>query len=319
MSAWKSLKGKARKASPWLYDGLLKIGTSKISRTLRSAPSLVRDEWLLRRNAPILRVDLAERNGLGAMFSDAAQVLHYADIKGLTPSIRFLNPLYAPDPSNPSDWLDILLTRLQPASSDAPPIPLKQNLRRHLDRHIDALTIERANRLFLSHFAPNAELTAHVDIICAAKSIGRHTIGVHFRGTDKALEAPRVKWDLVKRALDARLSDFSNVLLASDEPEFLEHMYAVYGRDKLVDLDCAHIFRGSTPAHLSDVDGPEKAREAFVTMLALARCGLLIRGASHLSAWSKILNPSLEVIMLERPFSDFPFPDGLIWQDQKIH
>eukprot|EP01031_Cornospumella_fuschlensis_P049646 gene49646-60774_t len=39
-------------------------------------------------------------------------------------------------------------------------------------------------------------------------------------------------------------------------------------------------------------------REALVTMIALSMCVACIRGSSHLSAWSKLMNPKLPVIML---------------------
>ena len=87
--------------------------------------------------------------------------------------------------------------------------------------------------------------------------------------------------------------------MATDEPEFLDHVRARYPADKVKDLDCKWIFPNAQPAHLTPGNGPEKAREALLTMLVLARCGLCIRTPSNLSHWAQILSPDLPIILIQ--------------------
>ena len=39
-----------------------------------------------------------------------------------------------------------------------------------------------------------------------------------------------------------------------------------------------------------------------MTILLLAKCDMVVRTPSHLSAWAKILNPEQKVVMLARPY-----------------
>jgi hypothetical protein len=49
----------------------------------------------------------------------------------------------------------------------------------------------------------------------------------------------------------------------------------------------------------------------------LSRCGFLIKTASYLSAWSKILNPELPVWLVAPPIGGGFFPDRVLWHDQE--
>jgi hypothetical protein len=57
-------------------------------------------------------------------------------------------------------------------------------------------------------------------------------------------------------------------------------------------------------------EGP--ARDAIVNCLILSRCEALLKTASILSAWSKLFNPRLPVVMLNRP------PDEHLWFPERV-
>jgi hypothetical protein len=74
--------------------------------------------------------------------------------------------------------------------------------------------------------------------------------------------------------------------------------------------------KGNTPIHFSGHPGLAIGREALVTCLLLARCGFLLKTASYLSAWAKIFNPSLDVLLISPTLGTGFFPDRALWADQ---
>jgi hypothetical protein len=59
--------------------------------------------------------------------------------------------------------------------------------------------------------------------------------------------------------------------------------------------------------------GADKAIEALVNIVAIGRSPVCIRTSSHLSAWSKILNPGMQTFTLNRPHDWMPqFPEAEI-------
>lgn len=270
-------------------------------------------------NRPRFAVNISGRMGLGAMLSHSVTVFHYCAENGLSPRLMFTNPLYAPLPGE--DWLERYFVRREQLGAAEAPLEAQRylginaNLTRILHRHLPTLTLQGAHDLFTAHMAIREDLIRRVDRLCDEGRLGERTVGVHFRGTDKRLEASRVDWSdmagLVDRALDQGLT---GIFVATDEPEFLTFMRSRFGVDRVTDLDCEEIFAGSAPAHLTAGNPETKAREALEAIVALSRCGLLIRGRSHLSAWAKILNPSLPIVVLGEMLKgdQFVFPENVI-------
>ncbi len=175
------------------------------------------------------------------------------------------------------------------------------------------LTLERAHDLFLASLQVRREFHEETDAFCREHGVGADTIGVHYRGTDKRLEASRVAWDDVAESIDANLAGHSYLFVATDEPEFLQFMQGRFGASRVVDLGCRELFSGR-PAHSTAGDPAVKASEAIRTILALFRCALLIRTRSHLSGWAKILEPSLPCIVFGTMHGNpsVVFPEHLI-------
>ena len=135
-----------------------------------------------------------------------------------------------------------------------------------------------------------------------------NAIGVHFRGSDKRLEATGVDWNDLTRIVDEclDLSASDHVFIATDESGFMNYMLQRYG-SRVKAFDCRHWSKDGVGAHFVGGGALEKGREALLTILLLSMCKVCIRGVSHLSAWAKIMNPSLPIIMLGRPFViEFP-------------
>jgi hypothetical protein len=264
-------------------------------------------------------VDVRGRMGLGATLSWAVGVLAYCERQNLEPVLRFGNPLYASAPGE--DWLDRyfirkpVLRRGIERGELAPEqyLTAGTTLMRRLRPAFDSLTLVQSCELFLNALDFRGELMEQVNRFCREHDVGANTVAVHYRGTDKAIEANLPSMDEVfevaKRALDLGQS---NLFVASDEPKFLEAITRYFGRSRVVDLGCRQIYSGR-PAHYESADNDEKAREALLTMLVLSRAGTMVRLRSHLSAWSSILNPAMPVITLGamRAGDQFRYPEHL--------
>jgi hypothetical protein len=136
-----------------------------------------------------------------------------------------------------------------------------------------------------------------------SENFGDHyVIGVHYRGTDKCDEAPRVSYEqihaavlhVVKMAQPAR----HKIFVATDEQAFLDYMLTsfpgviVYRR----------MFRSvdGRPTHFRNVNNHDKGGDAVLDCLLLSRCQILIRTASDLSLCSIRVNPTVPEIALNQ-------------------
>jgi len=299
-----------------LWGSLLRFRTSALPRAVVSARNQVRGRAKVRAHCPYFPVEISGAMGMGAVLSTAIMVLHDAERRGLRPYFRFTTPNYAVAPGR--DWLPTYFSQLVALPADLEPVqfhrvssPYDITFRR-LDR---GLTLHLAAELFSRHLQFESSLVEEARTFREREFGEDDVIGVHYRGTDKHYEAPRVAWERVVRTVRAELAIRPRpVFLATDEPEFLDYFREALPGVDISDLACSEIYSGGRPAHFSPGNNDQKAREALLTMLVLAGCGTCIRTSSHLSAWAKILNPDQVVIMLSRPERRaFAFPDKEIW------
>ena len=301
---------------PEAWEHLVKLRGSDAARAIGTFPNAMYGRALRRIQAPYFFADISGVMGLGAILSMAVQILDHCDRLGTVPYLRFTSPNYAPAAGGHADWLCQHFERRSEAFAANTARFLSVRNQWDLGKtffHAD-LSIERANKLFHEHLAVRDEIVESVNAFC--NGLPESTLGVHYRGTDKSLEAPRVAWtqvlDIVQKY---HIGSLSPVFVATDEPEFLDFMRQALGRSAIIDLDCQEIYTGQRPAHLTTGDPFMKAREALKTMLVLSRFKTCIRTPSHLSAWAQIFNPHQQVVMLDRPSgSSFRFPDRQIWE-----
>jgi hypothetical protein len=151
--------------------------------------------------------------------------------------------------------------------------------------------------------------------------VGAATLGVHFRGTDKKIEAHTIGWEAFCRLIETTLAEqpqLNNVFVSSDEQAFLDY-FAKWNFPVPISVAPARLLAtGTTPVHFSGHPGLAIGREALVASLLLASCGYLVKTPSYLSAWSKVFNPSLPVKLAVPPREGaFWFPDSQIWTEQQ--
>jgi hypothetical protein len=133
---------------------------------------------------------------------------------------------------------------------------------------------------------------------------GVRTIGVHYRGTDKSEEAPRVPYDVVAQAVadaGAGHGHAWRVYLATDEEACVDYMRERFG-DRLL---YRAIFRSRDGRPIDVVNSDRnftKGADAVWDCVLLSRASCLIRTASNLGLCAAFFNPSIPEVLLNRPY-----------------
>lgn len=176
------------------------------------------------------------------------------------------------------------LTRRQVFSLIQKHIKLKDNIQNELDVFVD------------NHFKKN------------------NVIGIHYRGTDKHIEAPVVSYKKVKNTIDKEIKNRGlkgyKLFVATDDQRFLDYLN-LHFRENII---CQDIYRSQdgTALHLNGSNHPyQLGKEALLDCLLLSKTELLIRTDSRLSLWSAYFNPKMKVITLNTNYYIGRTPDGL--------
>jgi len=167
------------------------------------------------------------------------------------------------------------------------------------------------HRLVRSHVEVRPEIRDEIDrIASAAFAPGAYVVGVHYRGTDSTHSAfglvndyrtapvPYTMYrDEVRRAIEAAASDRFQVLVASDEIDFVDFMRREFGDERLLCVEDAPRARaGGMAVHFDPalgVSNYEKGKSGLIDCLLLARTHYLVKGRSNLSDASLVFNAAL--------------------------
>lgn len=285
-------------------------------RVGQHAVALVRRLQLERaRRGGAVTFDIDGRMGMGAMLTHMTLVLGLADRLGLRAAVRCTNPLYASTPGE--DWFPRLFERVDAVPTTGPRIAIRNDVEQDVLGSPAGMSLAEGLAIFTRHIRFVPFLHAEAAAVLAPLE-GRNPLGVHYRGTDKHSEAPTVARAraIATVVRQVERGGHGGVFLATDEPAFGRELRAAlpglvvvgYARPEL------RVAEGQ-PIHFADADGYWKGVDALVNVLALARCDAVVRTASYLSGWAKVLNPAQRVLMLNQPFSNVRFPDALIGSD----
>lgn len=134
-----------------------------------------------------------------------------------------------------------------------------------------------------------------------------HVIGVHYRGTDKDSEAPRVSYEATGVVIQEYIQSLKNenwkIFIATDEIDFLNYLTMLFPEKVCFN---AQAFRSKSklPIHSSYPNPYQGGEEAIIDCLLLSKCNILIRTSSNLSAVSSYFNPELSVIELNKRYEE---------------
>src|SRR5574341_209727 len=261
----------------------------------------------------VFAVEIRSSVGLGAKLEWCLEILAYCDENGLIPHFKFTYP----NSEKSDDYFGRFFRIKGVLDKGKSPVFVKiasiteLNLGKDYDR---VLNIDLASFLINKYLVVKHNVVAEVEDFCSKHLANRKVLGVHYRGTDKGEEAPFVPYDSVKRNIDRYLNlcpDTDRIFLASDDINFIEYMEKnIVGLPILYRNDSFRA-RDANSIHKSeDTNKYEITRDALVNCLLLSRCDALLKTASILSGWSKLFNPRLPVVMLNRPYGEYEwFPE----------
>lgn len=280
-----------------------------LSRRVRRAWWALR----MRENDDVCSVEINAQFGFFAQMTWCLWILRYCEGGGLRADLRLTSDIYR-DRNRGSNWLTHYFEAGRPIGAEkiARRVSYTKKVRELEDlEHLipTMMTLGEGNRLLDKYLRPKAHIRKIVDDFWATVGSDGPVLGVHFRGTDKSWEAPRVSWEHCLTVVETYLRRHDTVkavFAASDEQAFVDFM-----ADSIKDLPVysrQDHYRSRSgdgaPVFLSDGGGYEKGEDALVNALLLAKCSALIRTTSTLSAWASLYNPDIKVILLNKPYQN---------------
>jgi hypothetical protein len=269
----------------------------------------------MRRNAGIFSIDINYVNGFFAQLTWCMLILKYCEDHQLIPDIC-LSGRYR-DPNRGYNWLDYYFDVVRPLTSEEVARRVRYTKKLGAFRELGQpmphrMSLEESARIFRKYLKPKPHIIALVDDFWKHIEVKGSVVGIHFRGSDKREEAPRVSWDHCLQVLQDTLRIDENikaVLVASDEQQFHDYVVqSVMGVPVFAYNDHFRYQAGDElPPHRTGGGEYEKGEDALINALLLSRCSTLIRTTSFLSAFSSVLNPELKVILLNKPY------DNCLW------
>jgi len=282
--------------------------------TLRVKRSLI--SWFARYNSRngVLAIHIRSTVGLGAKLEWCLEIIAHCNDHGLLPRFRFSYP----DSQEPVDYFGSLFSIRNSQESPARFVTISSIIELDLRKNYDAvLTVGFANYLINKYLVVREDVVSEVDEFCSQHFAERRVVGVHYRGTDKVRESPVVSYERVRRNIDRYLELHPTtdcVFVATDDANFLDHLQnAALGPTVVYRDDSFRSRDGSSIHESSSTDKYAINRDAIVNCLILSRCEALLKTASILSGWSKLFNPRLPVVMLNKPHDEHLwFPERVL-------
>ena len=208
------------------------------------------------------------------------------------------------DPSAGNNWWDYFFELVDfGATPDAPKAIISDDEQIRFAKRVErTMPREVGFRLIDRYIRIKQHLRDEVDSYVRDKFGSALVIGIHYRGTDKFEDAPRVPYDRVHAAvlevIDATAPLRCKLFVATDEQAFLD-----YARDRFPGrVHCLEMHRSTdgSPIDILQVENRRKGKDAVMDCLLLSRCDRLVRTASNLSLCSTLFNPHMPVVLLNR-------------------
>lgn len=163
---------------------------------------------------------------------------------------------------------------------------------------------EEVYELIQKHIVIKQTIQDEIDAFTNHHFRDHFVIGVHYRGTDKKGEAPRVPYNVViqriLKVIDRLDTDQYKIFVATDEQPFLDQMIGIF-QDKVEWVKECSRSKDKIPLHNSRTGSRFLiGKYALIDCILLSKTNLLIRTSSNLSLISTYFNPELEVIELNQ-------------------
>lgn len=284
-------------------QGLVGIAAARLARAARLAAVGTR----LR--APELAVVRCGRGAeVSGLFSEVAAVIgfldHYERCRRRYAGVRveFGDGLYY-EPSFGANWWNYYFEPIDFGGRDAPPRVVGPHYHDLCANRVEReMPRARAAELVARYVRLAPPVREQCDHFVRARWNRRRMIGLHYRGTDKSEDAPRVPYEGVAAVLRERttaLGEGCGIFLATDEQAFLQFMLDQFP-GRVVYRDMFRSIDGRAIDVVNADSNHQKGLDAVIDSVLLSRTDLLIRTASNLSLCSTFFNPAVPDLLLNR-------------------
>jgi hypothetical protein len=274
----------------------------------------LRCRLILMHALPLRKEYLVMRSGtyLPGLFSEMAAVVglleHYEMWRDRYAGMRvdFLDQGLYFDPQFGNNWWTYYFAPISLGTAErATQRIIGEEEQIHFARRTEAgMSRARGRRLIDRYVNVSPKILSKVDSFVESEFRGDFAIGVHYRGTDKYQEAPRVSYESVRASIENAIDELGTdrfvIFLATDEQPFLDYLLYQFG-DRVRYLETVRSTDG-TPIDVRQGQNFKKGQDAVLDCLLLSRCNLLIRTASNLSLISAMINPNITEVLLNRPY-----------------
>jgi hypothetical protein len=212
--------------------------------------------------------------------------------------------LYYDPPAGPNWWNYYFEPLALGSAAEGRPRVLSDDELFYFARRVErTMPRERGFALIDRYIRPRRDLRDKVDAYVRANFDGAFVVGIHYRGTDKFEDAPRVPYGHVHAAVLAAIAvarrDRFRLFVATDEQAFRDYVMNLFPGK----VHCLEMYRSADgrPIDVTNDDGNyKKGQNAVLDCLLLSRCDYLVRTASNLSLCSTLFNPGIPIALLNR-------------------
>lgn len=270
----------------------------------------------------IFAVEIYTYMGIGANLIWALEIMAFCNEKNLTPKIKFTHPDSKQKLDNFGNYFEIKNSFYTYQKFNY------MKMRNFNDLNLDIkwnynekLNLKFADKLIKKYLIVNTTILREVDNFQSEHFQNKNILGVHYRGTDKKSEAEQISCQTVLKNIHLYLlkyPDTNCIFLSSDDDNFINYI-------KNCNLNCPVIynndsFRSSNdlPVHTAKNNLYEINKDAIVNCILLSKCNALMKTASILSDWSKLFNPDIPIILLNKPYENYRFFPGKEFYDEVL-
>lgn len=248
-------------------------------------------------------------HGLFSCFQTVIGVLNHYDLGNCTGvEIDYQDKGFYYEPSKGLNWWTYYFKPLNFSKfKNAKREVLSSDLHIHFNLNTTHnLPIERINYIIRKYIRINKDIKDEIKRFVNKNFKDNIVIGVHYRGTDKSTESPRLEYSAMRDAITKELQKYENssvlIFLATDEEALLTYLKNEFP-GQIICLDAIRS-TNSVAVHIGATENYRKGKEAVMDCLLLAQCDSLVRTSSNLSLCSTYFNPNLPVQLLNPGFYD---------------
>jgi len=244
--------------------------------------------------------------GLGARIINMLEILLYCDTKGYIPAFKFNYPEEKATYTDYFGELFLYKNLSTPALNTLQFTAINDTSELVWKNYDKKLSLSIAKDLFDKYFSFNPMILDEVDSFSGRWFSGKQVLGVHYRGSDKATEAPVVSLDKLHSHIINILKNnpaLNLVFVSSEEKSTIQYLTDLNLPVPVIYRDDAIRSDNGQQIHLQKQNSKSVInRDAMVNCLLLSRCDYLLKNASLLSDCSVIFNPKLKVSVMSAPY-----------------